>query len=138
MKKIIVIALSCMAIILLPSCAVVQATKQPEKKNLSVLHIGVPRTAVIAELGAPVLTETKNGEKVDVFKFFQGYSKTAKTARALAHGVADVYTLGLWEVVGTPIEGIANGEKNQLEVHYKNNKVSKVVPLQGKAVKQIG
>ncbi len=55
--------------------------------------------------------------------------------RALGHGVADVATLGLWEIAGTPIEGVANGQKTQLEVHYNHeNKVKKVIVLKGRAL----
>lgn len=120
---------------LLSGCAVMKATNQPGAKDLSVLNKHTPRATVIAELGKPVMSETKKGEHVDVFNFVQGYSQTTKTARALGHGVADVMTFGLWEVVGTPIEGLANGEINQVEVHYdRNDKVAKVVALKGKAV----
>ncbi len=99
-------------------CSVVMATKQPHKKNLSVLDEGTPRNKVIAELGAPILTEEKDGNKVDTFAFVQGYSKGSRTGRAIFHGIADVFTLGLWEVVGTPIESIASGTDMKLEVVY--------------------
>lgn len=138
MKKIIAATLVSIAITALPSCAVVQATKQPEKKDLSVLRVGAHRSTLIAELGKPVNTDVQGNETVDVYKFVQGYSKLTKAARAVGHGVADVYTLGLWEVVGTPIEGMANGEENQLEVHYKNNRATKFIPLRGKAVRAVG
>lgn len=99
------------------------------------LNKNTPRSRVIAELGKPVMSEVKKGQQVDVFNFVQGYSKTAKIVRALGHGVADVMTLGLWEVVGTPIEGLANGEVNQVEVHYtKDKRVQKVVALKGSDV----
>jgi hypothetical protein len=137
-KKIIAATFACIAISSLPSCAVVQATKQPEKKDLSILRVGAYRTTLIAELGKPISTEMEAGEKVDVFKFIQGYSKITKAARALGHGVADVATLFVWEAVGTPIEGMANGEENQLEVHYKNNRVTKFIPLRGRAVRANG
>lgn len=99
-------------------CAVVLAAKQPDAKDLSVLNTGTPRTHVIAELGAPVWSGEKDGRKVDIFAFTQGYSKGSKAARAFAHGVADVFTLGLWEVVGTPIESIASGTQMKVEVTY--------------------
>lgn len=119
----------------LSGCAVVKATNQPGKKDLSVLNKGTPRESVVAELGTPISTEIRNGQKVDVFNFVQGYSKVTKTARAVGHGVADVMTLGLWEVIGTPVEGIANGEVNQVEVKYnKQNRVAKVIPLKGSDV----
>jgi hypothetical protein len=51
------------------------------------------------------------------------------------HGAADVLTLGLWEVVGTPIEGYANGTKVSVEITYdREERVVKVVPLRGQEV----
>lgn len=37
--------------------------------------------------------------------------------RAVAHGVMDVLTLGIWEIAGTPIEAI-QGETYQATVAY--------------------
>ena len=98
------------------SCSVMKASHQPEKKNLGLLRPGAPRTHLIAEVGAPVWSEQRNGETVDVFVFRQGYSKWTKAARVAGHSVADIYTLGLWELVGTPIETIADGVEIKLQV----------------------
>lgn len=102
----------------LAGCAAIKATEQPSKKNLSVLSPGSKRTHVIAELGAPTWSDERETGATDVFTFKQGYAKETKAARALAHGAADVATLGLWEVVGIPFESIADGTDVQLEVHY--------------------
>lgn len=116
----------------LSSCAVVKAVDQPDKKDLRVLNQGTERSRVIAELGRPVDSRMKNGHREDIFTFVQGYSKANKTLRALGHGVADVYTLGLWEVIGTPIEGVNNGKKMQVVVSYNNkDRVSNVNVLKG-------
>ena len=113
-------------------CAAVKATQQPDKRDMKVLHRGVPRTHVIAELGAPVWSEEQQGHMVDVFSFKQGYSKPTKAARALVHGAADVVTVGLWEVVGIPAESIADGTDVQLEVHYNaDQSVNRVVVIKG-------
>jgi len=107
------------------------AAKQPPKKNLGVLKEGTPRSLLLAEFGQPVATETKDGKRVDVFSFTQGYSKGAKAGRALFHGAADVFTLGLWEVFATPTEGIFDGKKLAFEVTYDaSDKVEKVITLQ--------
>jgi len=120
------------AALIISSCAVMKATNQPDKKDLRVLQKGTQRDKVVAELGKPIESKVKNGRRQDVFSFVQGYSKAAKTLRALGHGAADVYTLGLWEVVGTPIEGAANGHKVQVVVKYDNHdKVSSVNVLKG-------
>ena len=113
-------------------CAAMKATQQPGKRDMGVLHDGVPRTHVIAELGTPVWSEKRDGETVDVFTFKQGYAKSTKAARALVHGAADVATFGLWEVVGIPAETLADGTDVQLEVHYTPEQiVSRVEVIKG-------
>src|SRR5690348_4886283 len=102
----------------LAGCAVYMAANQPDKKDVGVLKSGTPRSAVLAELGTPIETTMRGGSKVDVFSFTQGYSSIEKGGRAVLHGAADVLTLGLWEVVGTPIEGYANGTKVSVEITY--------------------
>ena len=104
--------------VLAPGCAAIKATQQPGKKDLGVLSEGMPRTHVIAELGAPIWSDERDGDIVDVFAFKQGYSKGCKASRALVHGAADVATFGLWEVVGIPAESLADGTDVRLEVHY--------------------
>jgi len=102
-------------------CSVYMAAKQPGQKDLSVLKEGTPRSHVIAELGAPVWSGEKNGNKVDMFAFTQGYSAGAKAGRAFFHGAADFFTLGLWEVIGTPVESVASGTDIKVEVTYDAN-----------------
>ena len=115
----------------LAGCSVFMAAKQPPKKNLGVLKEGTPRSMILAELGQPVASETKDGKRVDVFSFIQGYSKGAKAGRAVFHGAADVLTLGLWEVVGTPTEATFDGNKMAFEVTYDaSDKAAKIVTLQ--------
>lgn len=114
-------------------CAAMKATQQPPKRDMAVLNQGVPRTHVIAELGAPVWSDHyHNGYTVDVFSFKQGYKKSTKAARALVHGAADVVTVGLWEVVGIPAETMIDGTDVQLEVHYgPQQTVERVVVIKG-------
>lgn len=114
-------------------CSVYKASNQPGKKNLSVLGTGTPRSYVIAELGAPVWSGEKDGGKADVFTFTQGYSTGAKVGRAAFHAAADVVTIGLWEVVATPIETIADGTDMKVEITYDAEERVKVVSyLQGR------
>lgn len=111
-------------------CSVYMAANQPSAKNLTLLKPGTERAKVIAEFGAPVTSETKGGVRRDVIKFTQGYSTEAKAGRAVLHGAADVFTLGLWEVVGTPVEGHYNGDEISAEVVYdSSDRVAQVVPL---------
>lgn len=126
------IALMALAAAFAPGCAAVKATQQPSKRNMAVLDHGVPRTHVIAELGAPVWSNQTDDGAVDVFSFKQGFTKTTKVARALVHGAADVATFGLWEVVGIPAESVLDGTDVQLEVHYDPDQaVDHVVIIKG-------
>lgn len=112
------VSLMVLLILTTSGCSVFMAAKQPGKKNLSVLDVGTSRTLVIGELGAPEWTGEKDGKTKDIFKFVQGYSKGAKVGRAFFHGAADIWTLGLWEIIGTPTEMIASGNAIQVEVIY--------------------
>jgi hypothetical protein len=100
------------------SCAVVMATKQPTKKDLGLLNTGTPRSLLIAEFGAPIHFEQKDGKRVEVFSFQQGYSKAARVTRALGHGAADLFTAGIWEVVGTPTEALFDGKAVVAQVTF--------------------
>lgn len=112
-------------------CSVFMAAKQPPKKDLNVLTQGNPRALVLSELGQPLNTETKDGRRVDVFTFVQGYSKGAKAGRAFFHGAADILTVGLWEVVGTPTEATFDGKKMSVEITYDpSDRVDKVNYIQ--------
>ena len=113
-------------------CSVVMATQQPGRKDFSVLSKGVDRSRVVAELGAPLTTEVKDGKRTDVFSVTQGYSTGAKVVRSLFHGIADVFTLGLWEVVGTPFEAIASGTNVNVAVNYDtSDKVEEIITYSG-------
>lgn len=140
------IALSIAACIAASStgCAVVMAAKQPDYKNVELFKVGTPRGALLGEFGHPTATDTRpNGAKCDVFSFTQGYSGGAKAGRAFAHGVADVLTLGLWEIIGTPTEAVFSGSTVGYEVCYdKEDRVQTVILLtpdnDGRGPKNVG
>ncbi len=117
-----------------PACSVIMAANQPDKKDLSVLDQGTPRTAVIAELGRPRSTEEDpEGQYChETYAFEQGYSGWVKGGRVAFHLVADVFTLLLWEIVATPTEAYFDGTEVSLEVLYdKNDRVQSVCVFSG-------
>ena len=116
--------------ITISGCSVFMAAKQPVKKDISLFEVGVPRTTLIAEYGAPILSEYKNEKKIEIFKFIQGYSTGAKVGRAFFHGAADVVTLGLWELIGIPTEVTFSGDELAYLVRYdENDLVDEVIPI---------
>ena len=113
-------------LMLITGCtATQQAASQPTEKDLSVLNMGTPRDLVILELGAPAETRIENGMKVDLFSFVQGYSRGTRIARVTGHAIGEVATLGLWSLVGTPIEQTNNGSILGYKVTYTEDDVVK-------------
>lgn len=56
--------------------------------------------------------------------------RSSRAGRAVFHGAADVMTLGLWEVVGTPTEGVFSGDEMAFRVRYdKDDRIDEVVAL---------
>jgi hypothetical protein len=107
-------------------CAVFMAVKGKDDPNLGVLGPGQDRAIAIATLGPPHETYFNDGNRVDVFKLKRGDKPSA--GRAVAHGVLDFMTLGVWEVLGTPIEAM-QGETFYLTVSYDHQeRVVRVLP----------
>jgi hypothetical protein len=116
----------------LTGCSVFMAAQLPEKKDLNVLKPGVPRSVVIAEMGAPSSYDELEGTRTEVYKFKQGYSTPNKISRAVFHGTADLFTWGLWEVVATPTEYCFSGTDTIVMVSYDaGNRVEKVQYVKG-------
>ncbi|MRX26526.1 hypothetical protein [Kangiella sp. HZ709] len=132
MKKIIVILALLIQAAIISGCSVVQATSGETKKDLSVLEVGTDRFKVVSELGSPVFTEkNEDGKTTDLFKFIQGNSAGSKAGKGFLYALAAVGTLGLSELVTSPLEGaIGEGGEMQVKVSYdENNKVDDVLVL---------
>lgn len=67
-------------------------------------------------LGSATQTTTNpNGTTTSTYQYEVGNDPSA--GRAMGHAAMDVLTLGLWEVIGSPVEGF-QGEKYQAFVTY--------------------
>ena len=107
-------------------CAVVMAVNGAKDPDVSALAVGQDRAVILATLGPPEKTYAKVGNRVDVFKLTRGDEPSA--GRALAHGVMDLLTLCIWEVVGTPIEAV-QGEEFHVSVEYdSDDRVVRLIP----------
>jgi hypothetical protein len=100
------LAIVCVVMVSIEGCSVYLASHQPDKKDLNVLERGTPRQDVEAELGSPISLEDRNNDTVEIYKFKQGYSKSVKLGRTLFHAIADVASIGVWEIPGTLIEKV--------------------------------
>lgn len=129
-KNVALMSLLALITVLNFGCSVFMAAKQPSAKNVDLFKIGTPRSMLLAEFGLPTVSEVRSGKKYEIYKFVQGYSTGAKAGRAVFHGVADIFTLGLWEVIGTPTEGVFSGDEMAYEVSYdENDRIDLVIAL---------
>ena len=110
-------------------CSVFMAARQPSKKDVDLFKVGTPRSALLAEFGAPTVSEVRDGKKFEIYRFVNGYSTGSKAGRADLHGTCDVFTLGLWEIVGTPTEMVFHGDEMAYEVRYDDKDIVDQVNL---------
>ena len=96
--------------------------------DTSVFYNGAERSFVQAKAGLPeVAIQDKDGNWIDTYLIVKGNEPSA--GRAIGHGVMDVPTFGLWEVLGTPIEMVAGMEdKSRFIVYY--NEDQKIVNVE--------
>lgn len=105
-----------LALGLTPGCSVGMALSGEENPDLSVVKVGATRGEVELQLGPPIETESgRIGQRIDTYEYEIGDEPSA--GRAVAHGVADVVTLGFWELLGTPIEAV-QGETYYTKITY--------------------
>lgn len=72
--------------------------------------------------GLTPVSSSKGASGRLISETFQGQVPTGSAARAAMHGVLDVATFGIWEVAGTPIEGVKNKkEYYAVKAFYEND-----------------
>ena len=114
--------------VLLAGCSVGMAMSGKPDPNISALDIGQDRDVVILNFGQPAKTLMTDNKRADIFELERGNEQSM--GRATGHAVMDLLTLGVWEIVGTPIEGFA-GDTITLQIEYdENNKVQSVKTLE--------
>lgn len=112
-----VMLISCL---FMAGCSVGMAMSGKKEPQLGAVRAGATRGEVELQLGHPVEAHEENGRRVDIYEYEIGNEPSA--GRAIGHGVMDVLTLGLWEVAGTPIEGM-QGEKKRLAITYDEHDI---------------
>lgn len=109
-----------------PGCSVGMALSGKQDPNLNVVRTGASRGEIELQLGDPVTVVQQDGGCTRcLYEFNVG--KNPSAGRAIAHGAMDVLTLGIWEILGTPIEGF-KGSKRRVQIVYgPDNKVIDVI-----------
>lgn len=100
----------------LAGCSVGMALSGDETPDLSVVKIGALRDDIEVQLGqAHKIADLPDGVQEASYKFDVGNDPNA--LRAIGHGALDVASLGLWEIIGTPIEA-STGKEREITVTY--------------------
>ena len=104
----------------LAGCSVGMAMSGKRDPNLGAIKVGSSRGEVDLHMGSTAIQTVTNtdGTRTDIYEYEIGNEPSS--ARAIGHGIMDVLTLGLWEIIGTPIEGF-QGDKHRLVVVYDEN-----------------
>ena len=128
-QKNVLLVSVCAAALLLSGCSVKMAANIQQSHQGSTLSFGRDRAYVISQLGQPLKTETRKSLIVDTYEL-QRNSKGWGYFRAGMYGFLDFFTLGLWELIGTPLETFIQTNE-QVTIEYdENNQISKVHYLQ--------
>jgi hypothetical protein len=95
-----------------------EATR-PTPVDLRQLAVGEERNKVIQTLGAATGTVTNNNDACDVYQLYtRGPDNASKAALATGEAVSDVLTLGLAEVVWTPVEVGTRNQRHTVVICY--------------------
>ncbi len=115
-------------LITLQACSPVMESMRPDPVDISQFVVGENRLKILSDLGSPITT-TKDGQNsCDIYKLYtKGPDAVGKGAIAAGEAVADVFTLGLTEVVFTPAEAATKNSKHTVIFCYSQD--SKLVSV---------
>jgi len=111
------------------SCSVVMSGK---KSGTSIEDVAKSesRTGVIANDGVEIVhTERDPIDNHIIYEDYLVQKPKGSTWRAVMHGLLDVATLGLWEVVGTPVE-LSKGGKTYVPIRIYYNEDEEIEKLE--------
>ncbi len=90
-------------------CSIFMAATDAPAVDYDAVEIGMPREAVLERLGYPDKSFLiGSGGRLDQFEFESGRGQRA--LRAVAWAMADAFTLGAAELLGTPVESELRAE----------------------------
>lgn len=125
MKKGLLVIAMLTAVSMLCGCSIFMAMSGEQEPDLGVVKLGAHRTEVELQLGSPVTVVTmEDGIRLDTYEYQIGNEPSG--GRAIGHGVMDLLTAGLWEIIGTPVEAFV-GETRRMTIYYdKNDRVAAI------------
>ncbi len=114
-------------VVSLDSCSVIMASR---KNGVEIHELQSCRSRGQFVSANPQVISTERlstGELVEVYQFKQA---TGSKGRAVMHALLDVTSVGIWEVVGTPMEGYYNqSEYFTIRVTYNESDIATRVEI---------
>lgn len=110
------------ALLSLSACSVAMESTRPTPVDMSQFAVGESRLQVAQTLGVPLASLRQGQDSCDVYKLYtRGPSAVGKGAIAATEAAADVLTLGLAEIVSSPIEGSTRNVRHTVTMCYDGN-----------------
>ena len=109
-------------------CSVYMENTRPTPTDLVEFSPGTTRDDVLAKLGAPISsTPQPGGTSCDLYRLYtKGYGETGKIPISVLETAADVFTIGLAEIVLTPAEAMTKNDQHPVDFCYRDQKLVSV------------
>ena len=123
---------SLMALLLIaiavPGCSIYKAATAPPSVSVDSVKVGSSRAQAMAVFGLPRSTEVgQMNERTDVFEFVDGNSEASKF-RIVPYIAADLFTIGLAELILWPTElALLQGSEGRAVVTFDQDNRAKTV-----------
>ena len=92
---------------------------RPDPVDMTQFVVGQKRMTVLADIGAPTATVKDGNNSCDIYKLYtEGHSTAGKVGIATGEAIADVFTLGLAEVIFTPAQAATTDDKHTVIFCY--------------------
>ncbi len=103
----------------LAACGPVMEATRPDPVDIGQFVPGERRVNVLAEVGSPVSNVQDAGKSCDIYKLYtRGPGAVGKGVIAAGEAAGDVLTLGLSEVLWTPVEAATRNSKHTVLFCY--------------------
>ena len=102
-----------------PSCSIYKAATAPPSVPVDIVKVGSTRPQVMSVFGTPKTSDVaKSNERTEVYEFIDGNNGASKL-RIVPYIAADLFTIGLAELVLWPLELTAlQGSEGRAVVTY--------------------
>lgn len=119
--------LTLLMVVSFSSCSVVMASR---KNGIEVHELQSFRSRGEFISANPQVISTERLESGEIVEVYQFKQATGSAGRAVMHALLDVSSAGIWEVVGTPLEGYYNqSDYFTLRVTYNESDIATRVEI---------